>query len=796
MSSDVGNESSNREASPKRHRQFGAARHSTPLPAVAPPVSLGTIALGRLAIITSLLALVAFAVTVVGPEALAAGAGNLRERLEAIGYFLLISLLTLSSLAYLLARQGYLRRTRSHRRIPRAELEEAIEHNAPSLTVLVPSYREDQRTNLLTLMSAALQEFPALRVVLLIDDPPNSNDPEHRELLEAARALPAVVRELLEGPRLRFTQALDEDLIADRASDLVDEPRLNSLIEDYEYAADWLGAQARDWPCDDHVDDFFVAQVLRALAADLSIVASALRGALLNRATIRWTRCIQLRRRLASIFTVEITSFERKRFLSLSDEPNKAMNLNSYLSLMGASLIEQRTSAGDILIKCEPQDPAVTLVVPFTDYVLTLDADSIILPEYCLRLVHILERPENSRVGIAQTPYSAFPGAATRVERLAGATTDLQHIVHQGMADHGAGYWVGANAILRMRAILELRTEDDSEGRMVTRFLSDRTVIEDTESTLDLTSHGWQILNYPERLAYSASPPDFGALCVQRRRWANGGLMILPKLRRHWGAQKQRGEKRSFIELGLRLNYLASITWSTIGLMLLLAYPYRSRLLSVLVVMMAAPYFLAMASDLKRCGYKRTDVIRVYGFNLVMLPVNAMGVIQSLGQIITGHKMAFARTPKVRDRTVAPALFVIFPWVLVCLAFWAMLSAANTSRWSQAAVAGVNLVVLLGAIIALIGIRHSVTDVWLGFIGQLRRPAARQAQRRELDPIADWEAVLYHGSTDRPRSSPRRSESVGTVPAAIGSHGGAPEPDRELEFFPLPERNDLQTQES
>ncbi|MTA78075.1 MAG: glycosyltransferase [Actinobacteria bacterium] len=789
-------EGSVRVNSRARRRQFGTGRRNEPLPPVATPVSLGTLALGRLAIMTSLLALIAFAATVVGPEVLTPGPANLRERLEAVGYFLLVSLLTLSSLAYLVARQGYLRRTRSHRRVPRAELEEAIENDAPSLTVLVPSYREDQRTNLLTLMSAALQEFPALRVVLLIDDPPNSDDPEHRKLLDAARSLPASVSELLEEPRIRFTRALDEVLIADRTSDLVDEHGLNRLIEDYEYAADWLGEQARDWPCADHVDDFFVEHVLRALAADLSIVASALRGALVNRATIRWTRCVQLRRRLASIFTVEITSFERKRFLSLSDEPNKAMNLNSYLSLMGASLIEQRTSAGDILIRCEPQDPAATLVVPMTDYVLTLDADSIVLPEYCLRLVHILERPENSRAGIAQTPYSAFPGAATRVERLAGATTDLQHIVHQGMADHGAGYWVGANAILRMRAILELRTDDDSEGRMVTRFLSDRTVIEDTESTLDLTSRGWQILNYPERLAYSASPPDFGSLCVQRRRWANGGLMILPKLRGHWRSQKQRGEKRSFIELGLRLNYLASITWSTIGLMLLLAYPYRSRLLSVLVVMMAAPYFLAMASDLKRSGYKRTDVIRVYGFNLVMLPVNAMGVLQSLGQIITGHKMAFARTPKVRDRTVAPALFVIFPWVLVGLAFWAMLSAATTSRWSQAIVAGVNLLVLLGAIISLIGIRNSVADVWLGFVAQLRRPAPRLAQRRELDPIADWEAVLYHGSTDRPRSSPRRIDSSGTVSDDSGGRRDKPDPERELEFFPLPEQNDLQTQES
>jgi cellulose synthase (UDP-forming) len=38
----------------------------------------------------------------------------------------------------------------------------------------------------------------------------------------------------------------------------------------------------------------------------------------------------------------------------------------------------------------------------------------------------------HSRVAVAQTPYSSFPGSATRLERISGASTDLQHIVHQG----------------------------------------------------------------------------------------------------------------------------------------------------------------------------------------------------------------------------------------------------------------------------------------------------------------------------------------------------------------------------
>ena len=68
------------------------------------------------------------------------------------------------------------------------------------------------------------------------------------------------------------------------------------------------------------------------------------------------------------------------------------------------------------------------LDVPDPDYVLTLDADSIVLPEYCLRLVYLMEQSQHARVAVAQTPYSAYPGSATRLERIAGASTDLQYI--------------------------------------------------------------------------------------------------------------------------------------------------------------------------------------------------------------------------------------------------------------------------------------------------------------------------------------------------------------------------------
>jgi cellulose synthase/poly-beta-1,6-N-acetylglucosamine synthase-like glycosyltransferase len=231
--------------------------------------------------------------------------------------------------------------------------------------------------------------------------------------------------------------------------------------------------------------------------------------------------------RLVWIFEAKVSVFERKKYISLSHESNKAMNLNSYIGLMGGSYRPEETPAGTILVpvkKASKED----ITIRDTEFLLTLDADSILLREYCLRLVYFLQQPDNERVAVTQTPYSSFQGAPSPIERLAGATTDVQHILHQGMTQYGATFWVGANAVIRKKALEDIAEKEYVGGFEVKRFIQDRTVIEDTESSIDLAVHGWKLINYPEKLSYSATPPDFGSLVVQRRRWANGGLLILP----------------------------------------------------------------------------------------------------------------------------------------------------------------------------------------------------------------------------------------------------------------------------
>ena len=118
---------------------------------------------------------------------------SVRTLAETGVYLVIVTLLTLSASAYLLARLGHFERIKSHRRIPRSTIDGFFDREMTMLTVIVPSYREDERVIRQTLLSAALQEYPNLRVVLLVDDPPNPSQSEHRESLERARALPAAL---------------------------------------------------------------------------------------------------------------------------------------------------------------------------------------------------------------------------------------------------------------------------------------------------------------------------------------------------------------------------------------------------------------------------------------------------------------------------------------------------------------------------------------------------------------------------------------------------------------------------
>jgi cellulose synthase/poly-beta-1,6-N-acetylglucosamine synthase-like glycosyltransferase len=669
------------------------------------------LALTRAALVSTL---VLFVATVVFVVLEVAAHPSWARAIEAAVLVAALSIMVYGSLVYFVTRRGYLLRRRLHLGKAGHELTafaRLARRPSPAL-VLVPSYREERRVVRQALLSAALQEYASMRVVLLIDDPPDPGTADDAELLSAARRLPGEVAAELAEPRRYLEEALasvDLDAVSRRQG----AARLAAL---YEWAAEWLAAKADAEPVADHSDRFFAETVFRGRARRLSCIASGLRSGAPRRSALRAHQ-----RLLASVFSVELASFERKRHPRLSHEPNKAMNLNAYLSLLGAPPDELPPSVAAELAAHD--GPVLTDVA----YVVTLDADSVLLPFYLTRLVGVLEDPGNERMAIAQTPYSSIPGASSRLERVAGATTDLQYVIHQGFTAHRATFWVGANAVIRKRALDEIATDTWEDGVLVRRYVHDRTVIEDTESSVDLAAGGWTLHNYPERLSYSATPPDFGALTVQRRRWANGGLIILPKSLRYLATTPGRAGR--FAEGFLRTHYLASIAASNAAFLVLLVCPFDERLGPPWMAALGIPYVLLFARDLGLAGHRARHVVDVAALNLVLLPVNLGGVAKSLQQAVLGRKTPFGRTPKTSGRTPAPALYVLGVYGFVVLTAIVVVTEAAARHWWHAGFALATLALAAYGAITFVGVRAAIADLRLTITARrrVRNPGLRTA---------------------------------------------------------------------
>lgn len=643
--------------------------------------------------------------------------GELGAAIEQAIFVVITQMLLYGNFVYQLTRLGYLRRRLDHLPLSPEEREAIYDDKAPALTILIPSYKEELAVVRRALMSATLQDYPDRRVVLLIDDPPRPSEGRDRAALKALRELPGQVQRMLDDaaePFMRAHQAFVRRAARDRLQPRAEATRLASL---YEEAAGWFESAARRYPVTDHADRLFVEKSLRRAARAYRERADELLR-LSRNGELHLRRIEREYRRLAALFHSEITAFERKRYVNLSHEPNKAMNLNSYIGLLGKTWREIPSTDGLRLVATAPGHG--DFAVPAADFLITLDADSVLLPEYALVLANEMLRPGNQRIAVAQTPYNTIPDAPGRVERIAGATTDIQYLIHQGFTRYDATYWVGANAMLRAAALRDIAQVVHERGFEVPVFIQDRTVIEDTESSVDLVACGWKLYNYPDRLAYSATPPDFGTLLIQRRRWANGGLIILPKLMRYLVSTARHPGK--IAEGFFRIHYLASIAAVNIGLPILLGHSFESSIKSVWLPLTAVPYFLLYARDLRYSGYKARDLASVYALNLLLIPVNLAGVFASLRQIVTGRRAAFARTPKVSGRTAAPAGYVLAEYGL--LASWLVGFGLDVAakRWGSASFCLANAVMLAYAIASFIGARESATD--------LRRSLARRRLKK------------------------------------------------------------------
>ena len=181
---------------------------------------------------------------------------------------------------------------------------------------------------------------------------------------------------------------------------------------------------------------------------------------------------------------------------------------------------------------------------------------------------------------------------------IAGATTDIQHIVHQGMTHYGATFWVGANAVIRKRALDDIVEIEHEGGFEIRRYIQDRTVIEDTESSIDLAHPRLVAAQLPGAAELQRDPARTSARCASS---AGAGPTAacsscrscgqLRRTRRERGRERPRsseiaaaGQLPGLDLLGERRPGLSC--WSTRS---------TAELLSPLVLLAALPYFVAMA---------------------------------------------------------------------------------------------------------------------------------------------------------------------------------------------------------
>jgi cellulose synthase/poly-beta-1,6-N-acetylglucosamine synthase-like glycosyltransferase len=608
------------------------------------------------------------------------------------------------------------------------------------LLVLIPSFREEAETIWQSLMSAALAEHPNRHVVLLIDDPTLPSTAAQAKLLADARALSGQLQTLFDRAAAPFAQARS-CFIARRAYALDHAKELQILARLYGEAADWLDRQAgffraRRVGNETHTDRLFAERILEAPAEELCRRAGALSKDCRN------IRDLEAEYdRLAALFRVRFSSFERKRYANLSHEPNKAMNLNSYLSLIGGAFREESSEQGAVLIPC-PRGEA-TLVVPDYQFVMTIDADSLITHDCNVHLLEVMNRLGGDKVAVAQSPYTAILGASAAIEKAAARSTDGQFFSHQGLALLGAASWVGASALMRVSALRDIMTTRSERGYRIEVFVKDDILIEDAAATIDLLRQGWRIHHDRRRLSYSATPPDFGALVIQRRRWANGGLLLLPRLfavalRRPWSP-------RRISDALLRVPNLTSAATNGLYFGLFLLIPFDDELVPPWMAVVLLPSVLVTGLGLVRAGYRLVDLVAVQTLSLLLVPVNLAGTFQSLRQAFTGRPIPFARTPKIGDRTRTPRAYIFAVYGLIAYGAGRGIVDVHLGLLNHAAFAIVNAGVFLYCLVRYLGLLHSLEDAGLRIrlLPRLRLGVARMRLsllfRRARQPLTGSE---------------------------------------------------------
>ena len=75
----------------------------------------------------------------------------------------------------------------------------------------------------------------------------------------------------------------------------------------------------------------------------------------------------------------------------------------------------------------------------------------------------------------------------------------------------------------------------------------------------------------------------------------------------------------------MRTHYLCSPAVGSLGLLAMLLFSFDDSLTSIWLIATTVPYYFLYGRDLHQCGYRFSDLLKVYALNLLLLSVSLSG---------------------------------------------------------------------------------------------------------------------------------------------------------------------------
>jgi cellulose synthase (UDP-forming) len=176
------------------------------------------------------------------------------------------------------------------------------------------------------------------------------------------------------------------------------------------------------------------------------------------------------------------------------------------------------------------------------EFVVTLDADHILKPQFLQRVVPYfftfnleLGKYISNRVAFVQTPqdFHNLP----KGDPFGHSAHLFYGPIQQGKDGLNAAFYTGTNAILRREALMSVgikrfsrklrRNQEYIDQFELIGALATNSITEDMNTAMHLHANGWRSVYHNELLAEGLAPDDLGSTLKQRLRWAQGTIQVL-----------------------------------------------------------------------------------------------------------------------------------------------------------------------------------------------------------------------------------------------------------------------------